>query len=83
MKLKNIGITFLLAALTTTAIAETQNKIKAGAGTFTAYNDTDKEVTIEVGDFFSSWYRYTIGPHDSKRVWVSTDNQNIHIKSIK
>lgn len=50
-------------------------------GFFYAYNDTDKEVVISVGNFFPT--PYTIGPHKSTFVHVSTDNQNIHIVSLK
>jgi hypothetical protein len=49
-------------------------------GFFFAFNDTSNPVTIAVGNFFPT--EYVIKPHDSRTVWVSSDNQNIHIKKI-
>ena len=49
-------------------------------GYFFAYNNTDYLVTIGVGDFFPT--KYVIEPHDRRFVFVSTNNQNIHIDDI-
>lgn len=70
--------------------AETNNKqatraLKATPGSsggwFTVYNETDYIVSIAVGNFIPT--PYTISPHNSKWVSVSTDNQDIHIKYIQ
>lgn len=53
----------------------------AEGGLFYAFNDTDKLVTVAVGNFWPT--DYEIKPHDWRAVFVSTDNQNIHVKSIK
>ena len=49
-------------------------------GSFVAYNDTGYIVNIKVGNFFPT--PYTIYPHSSRWVFVSTDNQNITISDI-
>lgn len=54
-------------------------KTKAG-GWFQAFNDTDRAITITVGNYFPT--SYTIDAHSSHIIWVTTDNQNIHIKQI-
>lgn len=53
---------------------------KSSLGYFTAYNDTNKTVTIGVGNYFPTPYK--ISPHSSAWVSVSSNNQNIHIKDI-
>jgi len=67
-----------IALLMTTTVAFAQPTAKSGA--FFAYNDTDRVVTIGVGDFFPT--TYVINPHSSQLVIVSTDNQAIHIKKV-
>lgn len=71
---------FLVIAITATALCASAANPKKSGGFFFAYNDTDRSVTIGVGNFFPS--EYTIDPHSYRTVFVSTDNQNIHIKSI-
>lgn len=53
---------------------------KPTSGIFFAYNETDKTVTIAVGDFFPS--QYVVEPHSYRTIFVSTNNQNISIKKI-
>lgn len=60
---------------------KTNMAANSDGGYFFAYNDTDRLVTIAVGNFWPT--AYEIKPHDWKIVFVSTDNQNIHIKQIK
>jgi hypothetical protein len=51
------------------------------SGFFFAYNDTDKVVTISVGNISPS--KYEISPHSYRTVVVSTNNQNLHIVNVK
>jgi hypothetical protein len=52
----------------------------ADGGYFFAINNTDRAVVVGVGNFFPT--EYVINPHDWRAVFVSTDNQNIHIQRI-
>jgi hypothetical protein len=62
-------------------IANPKTAAVAYSGSFKASNDTDRTVEIRVGNFFPT--PYTISPHSSRWVTVSTDNQNISISSIR
>ncbi len=78
MKLK-ISIATLFIATTTVAVhAETVTN--ANSGFFIASNSTNHTVTIKVGNLMPT--RYTISPHSSKTIIVSTNNQNIEISDI-
>ena len=63
--------------------SQTKNSVSTqlNSGYFFAFNDTDRPVTIAVGNFLP--IEYNIAPHDWLTVFVSSDNQNIHIKQIK
>lgn len=63
------------------AASQAKIALNSDGGYFFAYNHTDQVVTIGVGNFFPT--EYTIQPHDWRTVFVSTDNQNIHIQKIK
>lgn len=71
---KKIILTVFLS-ICTASIAYAVN-----SGLFFVSNDTDHTVTIGVGNFFPT--KYTISPHNSTSVYVSSDNQNIHIYSV-
>lgn len=83
MKLKKIGLAFLLTSLITPTVIASQAKPEANGkvGYFTAYNKTNKDVTIAVGNWFPT--EYTIRAGDSRSIAVSTDNQDIHILGIR
>lgn len=83
MKLKKLGLAFLITSLITPTVIAAQPKpeAKSKAGFFTAYNRTDREVKIAVGNWFPS--EYTIGPRNSRYIPVSTDNQDIQIIGIR
>lgn len=60
---------------------KTSNKAKQSLGSlFFAYNDTHRPVLIAVGDFWPT--EYYIEPYNWRAVFVSTDNQDIHIKGF-
>ena len=48
---------------------------------FIARNNTNYKVHLGVGNYIQS--PYTIQPKDWRWVWVSSDNQNIHINKIE
>ena len=77
MKLKKWLQIFSIIIVTTSACAVENS---AMSGSFIAYNDTDHTVTIRVGNFIPTEYK--ISPHSSELIFVSTDNQNIHISKI-
>ncbi|HLD16745.1 MAG TPA: hypothetical protein VJB02_03420 [Coxiellaceae bacterium] len=77
MKIQSILIGFVLCAISASVFAKAQS---AQVGDFIIYNDTNRVVTISVGNFFPT--PYTIRPHGSRYVTVSTNNQNIHIETV-
>jgi hypothetical protein len=66
----------------TTAVDIAKASTALSGGFFIAYNDTNALVTLGVGNFFPDSYLYTIYPHNSRTIYVSSDNQNIHIKEV-
>lgn len=50
---------------------------------FRFYNDTDRDIVIGVGNFFPGWYTHDIVSHGFHYIYVTTNNQNIHLKQIK
>lgn len=70
--------TILSALLLAVCTISTANATKSGY--FNVYNETSKTISIGVGDFFPT--KYTIKPHGSVGVAVSTDNQAIRIYSV-
>lgn len=55
-------------------------KVEAKSGYFNITNNTDKVVKVGVGNWFPT--QYTVGPHATVPVYVSTDNQNIQINGV-
>ncbi|MHB1946688.1 MAG: hypothetical protein ACYCQI_01065 [Gammaproteobacteria bacterium] len=83
MELKKLGLAVLITSLIAPTVIASQTKPQPNSkmGYFTAYNRTDREVTIAVGNWFPT--EYTIGPRNSRNIAVSTDNQNIQIIGIR
>lgn len=71
---------FAIAAGTTLCASAAMTHKNDYLGYFYAYNDTKHTITLEVGNFFP--IPYTIGPNSYQTIFVSTNNQNIHIKKI-
>ena len=78
MKMKIIASAMILASTVLSVQAATDTKMSSGY--FVASNKTDRSVTIRVGNFIPS--SYTLAPHSSKTVIVSSSNQNIEISEI-
>ena len=57
----------------------TNTNIKSGF--FYLTNNTNRMVTVSVGNFFPT--PYTLGAYGIASVYVSTDNQNIYIDSVR
>lgn len=55
-------------------------KTEVKSGYFNITNNTDKVVKVGVGNWFPT--QYTVGPHATVPVFVSTDNQNIQINGV-
>ncbi|WP_367607417.1 hypothetical protein [Legionella sp. W05-934-2] len=70
-------LTECIATPLTNNVRHNQHSEVSSGGYFFAYNDTNHPVTITVGNFFPT--KYAIKPHGRKMVWVSTDNQDIHV----
>lgn len=77
MKLKKIALALIAIALSTTVLAAEKSLVDG----FTFKNDSDKDITIHVGNFFPTQYK--IAKHSSKFVIVSTNNQNIRLSEAK
>lgn len=80
--MKKLLVAALFLSFTNLASAELSGvKTRSSLDYFRAINDTEKTVTISVGNFFPT--KYTIQPKSSKVIFVSSDNQNIHIVEVK
>jgi hypothetical protein len=77
MNPKFIALALITMIASTSLIAKTETQ----SGFFTFKNETDKNITIKVGDFFPT--EYTIDAHSSNRIFVSTDNQNITLSRVE
>ena len=77
--MKKMIATVGLIALTGTSTVIAHKKEQNGY--FNAINDTDKQITISVGNFIPT--EYVLPPHGSKFIMTSTDNQNVHIVAVK
>ena len=77
MILKKFLFAFVVAVASISVYATATTTL---TGSFFAYNDTDHTVTIKVGNFIPTSYKIT--PHGSELIFVSTNNQNIHISEV-
>jgi hypothetical protein len=78
MKRKTIFTAFVLTLLAFSVHAASD--VKVHTGLFKAKNSTDHTVTIRVGNFIPT--SYTLAPHSSEMITVSSDNQNIEISNV-
>lgn len=80
MKLSSIVGMAALVLASNTVLAE-EDKTKLDSGIQYIINQTDRTVTVALGDFFPT--PYTLGPGDSTIAYVSTDRQTITIRDIR
>lgn len=80
LQFKNLDFNHRVEVSNCVARPAIHTKLMPTSGSFIAYNDTSAFVEIKVGNFFPT--PYTISPHSSRWIFVSTDNQNIKISKV-
>lgn len=79
MKFNKLILGLATVILSTSVFAA--NETKSNSGYFSFKNDTNKKITIHVGNWIPT--EYNIAPHSSKTIAVSTDNQNIRLSKAE